>query len=185
MQSFTDGRDARTPDEIWLLEHSPVYSMGLNADPAHLLDAGAIPVARSDRGGQVTYHGPGQLVAYTLVDLSRRGLGVREYVGLLEKTVIDLLAGFGVEAGRRAGAPGVYVGAAKIAALGLKVRRGRCYHGLSLNVDMDLSPFSRINPCGFAGMPVCQLADFVAGVEVDRVGALLSSALARNLETCR
>lgn len=185
MQAFTDSRDADTADELWILEHSPVYSMGLNADPEHLLDTGTIPVVRSDRGGQVTYHGPGQLVVYTMIDLARRGLGVREYVQLLEGAVIDLLADFGIRGERRSGAPGVYVDGAKIAALGLKVRRGRCYHGVSLNVDMDLAPFGRINPCGFAGMPVCQLSDFVAGVEVESVGTLLSTTLARTLETCR
>ncbi|MGC9456777.1 MAG: lipoyl(octanoyl) transferase LipB [Halothiobacillaceae bacterium] len=185
MQAFTDSRDANTADELWILEHSPVYSMGLNADPEHLLDTGTIPVVRSDRGGQVTYHGPGQLVVYTMIDLARCGLGVREYVQMLEGAVIDLLADFGIRGERRSGAPGVYVDGAKITALGLKVRRGRCYHGVSLNVDMDLAPFGRINPCGFAGMPVCQLSDFVAGVEVESVGTLLSTTLARTLETCR
>jgi len=183
MRCFTDQREADTADEIWLLEHDPVYSMGLSADPAHLLDVGEIPVVKSDRGGQVTYHGPGQLVMYTLLDLSRLGLGVRDYVYLLEQLVIDLLDTFGLDAQRREGAPGVYVDGAKIASLGLKLRRGRCYHGLSLNVDMDLTPFSRINPCGYAGLPVCQLADYVAGVEVGTVGKVLSTTLIRTLES--
>ena len=182
MRDFTRARVATTPDEIWLLEHSPVYSMGLNADASHLLSPGEIPVVQSDRGGQVTYHGPGQLVMYTLIDLSRYKLGVREYVHLLEQQVIDLLAEYGIAGERRESAPGVYVDGAKIASLGLKVRQGRCYHGLSLNVDMDLTPFSFINPCGYAGLRVCQLADFVPGVEVDSVAEMLSSSLIRSLE---
>jgi len=182
MRDFARARVATTPDEIWLLEHSPVYSMGLNADASHLLSPGEIPVVQSDRGGQVTYHGPGQLVMYTLIDLSRYKLGVREYVHLLEQQVIDLLAEYGIAGERRESAPGVYVDGAKIASLGLKVRQGRCYHGLSLNVDMDLTPFSFINPCGYAGLRVCQLADFVPGVEVDSVAEMLSSSLIRSLE---
>jgi len=182
MRDFSRARVATTPDEIWLLEHSPVYSMGLNADASHLLSPGEIPVVQSDRGGQVTYHGPGQLVMYTLIDLSRYKLGVREYVHLLEQNVIDLLAEYGIAGERRESAPGVYVDGAKIASLGLKVRQGRCYHGLSLNVDMDLTPFSFINPCGYAGLRVCQLADFVPGVEVDSVAERLASSLIRSLE---
>lgn len=159
MRRFTLERRADTPDEFWCLSHSPVYTQGLNGQPEHLLDPGSIPVVATDRGGQVTYHGPGQLVVYTLVDLSRAGIGVRDWVERIEQAIIDWLAARGVTANREAGAPGVYIGAAKIAALGLKVRRGRCYHGLSLNLDMDLSPFGRINPCGVSGRAVTQLRD--------------------------
>lgn len=154
MQAFTAERGAETPDELWLVEHPPVFTLGLNARPEHVLDPGPIPVLRVDRGGQVTYHGPGQMVLYPLLDLERRQMGVRTLVRLMEQAVIDLLAESGIEAEGRADAPGVYVGAAKIAALGLRVRRGRSYHGLALNVDLDLEPFSRINPCGYPGQAV-------------------------------
>lgn len=156
MQLFTTARDASTPDEFWLLSHAPIFTQGLNGQPEHILDAGDIPVVRTDRGGQVTYHGPGQLVLYTLIDLKRAGIGVREWVHALEQSVIDFMAERGVLGVRKEGAPGVYVAGAKIAALGLKVRQGRCYHGLSFNIDMDLSPFARINPCGMARLPVTQ-----------------------------
>jgi lipoyl(octanoyl) transferase len=159
MQSFTDSRSNDTPDEVWYLQHTPVFTLGRNARQEHLLDTGDIPVIQVDRGGQVTYHGPGQLVVYPLLDLKRRQLGVQSLVHILEQTVIDLLAGHGVTAIRRNKAPGVYVDDRKIAALGLRVRRGCCFHGLSLNVDMDLAPFSMINPCGYPGMQVTQLAD--------------------------
>jgi len=159
MQSFTDSRSADTPDEVWYLQHAPVFTLGRNGKPEHLLDTGEIPVIQVDRGGQVTYHGPGQLVVYPLLDLTRLQLGVQSLVRILEQTVIDLLAGHGVTATRRDKAPGVYVDDRKIAALGLRVRRGCCFHGLSLNVDMDLAPFSMINPCGYPGMQVTQLAD--------------------------
>jgi lipoyl(octanoyl) transferase len=158
MQQFTQRRDAATPDELWLVEHASVYTQGLSGKPEHVLAPGAIPVVQTDRGGQVTYHGPGQLVAYTLIDLARRQLGVRELVSALEQTVIALLAEHGIAAQARRDAPGVYVNGAKIASLGLRVRRGRSYHGLSLNVAMDLEPFARINPCGYAGLAVTQLA---------------------------
>lgn len=170
MQAFTESRDADSGDEIWLLEHPPVYTLGRAALPDHVLAPGAIPVVRTDRGGQVTYHGPGQLVAYTLIDLRRRRLGVRDFVHLLEGCLIDLLAGYGIPAGRRAGAPGVYVADAKIAALGLRVRRGCAYHGVSLNVDMDLEPFARINPCGYPGLRVTQLAALGDSGAVDPAG---------------
>jgi lipoyl(octanoyl) transferase len=166
MQDFTEARSADTPDELWLLEHPPVYTLGRAARGEHLLDAGGIPVVRTDRGGQITYHGPGQLIAYTLIDLQRLGLGVRPFVHALEQSVIDLLAGLSITAARRAGAPGVYVGGDKIAALGLRVRRGRSYHGLSLNVAMDLSPFGGIDPCGFPGLGVTQIRD---QIDVDHV----------------
>ena len=159
MQDFTQSRDEATPDEIWLLEHPPVFTLGLAGKPEHVLDAGDIPVIPVDRGGQVTYHGPGQLVAYLLLDLRRRGYGVRELVRRMEEAVIGLLADDGIAAERKSGAPGVYVDGAKIAALGLRVKRGCCYHGLALNVDMDLEPFSRINPCGYPGLAVTQTKD--------------------------
>ncbi|MDD3575673.1 MAG: lipoyl(octanoyl) transferase LipB [Halothiobacillus sp.] len=157
MQSFTQSRQPDTEDEFWVLSHRPVFTQGLNGQPQHVLDPGDIPVVRTDRGGQVTYHGPGQLVVYTLVDLKRAGVGVRAWVTALEQVVIDYLTEFGVRAERLPGAPGVYVAGAKIAALGLKVRQGRCYHGLSLNLDVDLAPFARINPCGMANLPVTDL----------------------------
>lgn len=157
MQSFTQSRQPDTEDEFWVLSHSPVFTQGLNGQPQHVLDPGDIPVVRTDRGGQVTYHGPGQLVVYTLVDLKRAGVGVRAWVTALEQVVIDYLTEFGVRAERLPGAPGVYVKSAKIAALGLKVRQGRCYHGLSLNLDVDLAPFARINPCGMVNLPVTDL----------------------------
>jgi lipoyl(octanoyl) transferase len=159
MKDFTAARDAATPDEIWLAQHPPVYTLGQAGRPEHLLDAGGIPVIRVDRGGQVTYHGPGQIVAYLLLDMRRRRIAVRPLVRLMEQAVIDLLAQYGVAAEGREDAPGVYVGDAKIAALGLKIKKGCCYHGLALNVDMDLEPFSRINPCGFPGLRVTQARD--------------------------
>jgi len=159
MRTFTDSRNNATPDELWLLEHPPVFTLGRNGKPEHLHDTGSIPVVHTDRGGQVTYHGPGQLIAYTLLDLGRRRLGVQSLVRLLEQAVIDLLADYRIRAHRRAKMPGVYVENRKIAALGLRVRRGRSFHGLSLNVDMDLAPFRRINPCGFADLEVTRLAD--------------------------
>ncbi|MGQ0593687.1 MAG: lipoyl(octanoyl) transferase LipB [Gammaproteobacteria bacterium] len=159
MRRFTTARGPTTVDEIWLLDHPPVYTLGLNGRPIHVLDPGTIPVVRSDRGGQVTYHGPGQLVVYVLVDLGRRGLSLRRLVYALEQSVIDVCAGFGVETGRRAGAPGVYAGDGKLAALGLRVRRACSYHGLALNVDVDLTPYAGIDPCGYAGLCVTRLRD--------------------------
>ena len=159
MQAFTKARDDATADELWFVEHPPVFTLGLASKPEHVLDAGAIPVVRIDRGGQVTWHGPGQLVAYALLDLKRAGYGVKELVRRLEQSVIDLLAGYRVEGARQAGMPGVYVGGAKIAAIGLRVSRGCTYHGISLNVDADLAAFSRINPCGYPGLAATRLAD--------------------------
>ncbi|MBS0387401.1 MAG: lipoyl(octanoyl) transferase LipB [Proteobacteria bacterium] len=158
MQRFTDARNEHTDDELWLLEHEPVFTLGMNGDRAHVLAAGDIPVVQIDRGGQVTYHGPGQLVVYPLIDVRRAALGVRELVTALERSVIDLAARHGISAQCREKAPGVYVDGRKLASVGLRIRRGGSYHGLALNVDMDLEPFSRINPCGFAGLEMTQLA---------------------------
>ena len=165
MQDFTAARAADTADELWFLEHPPVYTLGRNGKQEHLIDPGDIPVIPVDRGGQVTYHGPGQLVVYTLLDLARRRLGVQSLVHLLEQAVIDLLADYVVPAHRRDKAPGVYVDGRKIAALGLRVRQGRSFHGLSLNVNMDLEPFTRINPCGISDLKVTQLADL--GIDIN------------------
>jgi len=181
MRAFTAARTAETADELWLLEHPPVFTQGLNGQPGHLLAPGAIPVVHTDRGGQVTYHGPGQLVAYLLFDLGRARLGVRETVEHLESAVIGLLDGLGIPAAARRDAPGVYVEGRKIASLGLKVRAGRCYHGLALNVAMDLAPFERINPCGHAGLRMCQVSDFVPDVEVDALKRPLAERLAERL----
>jgi lipoyl(octanoyl) transferase len=158
MQSFTDERDVTTPDEVWFLEHAPVFTQGLNGKHEHLLAPGDIPVVGIDRGGQVTYHGPGQLVVYPMIDLRRRGIGVRELVVALESAVIALAKAHGIAASGRRDAPGVYVEGRKLASLGLRIRRGCSYHGLALNVDMDLEPFGRINPCGMAGLEMTQLA---------------------------
>ncbi|MGD2074125.1 MAG: lipoyl(octanoyl) transferase LipB [Gammaproteobacteria bacterium] len=171
MQAFTAARGCETRDELWLVEHPPVYTLGMNASREHLLVPGATPVIPVDRGGQVTYHGPGQMVAYVMLDLRRLGIGVRRLVRLLEQSVIDWLAARGVCARARRDAPGVYVDDAKIAALGLRVRRGCSYHGLSLNVDMDLEPFARINPCGYRGLRVTQLRDLGIDLPVAQVAA--------------
>jgi len=177
MQDFTARRTAETPDEIWLLEHPPVYTQGQAGKPEHLIAETDIPVVPIDRGGQITYHGPGQVVAYVLVDLRRRGYGIRELVARLEQAVIDLLAAQGVAAARLAGAPGVYVAGAKIAALGLRVKQGCTYHGLALNVDMNLAPFAAINPCGYAGMPVTQCRDLGVALPLAQVEEALGLAL--------
>jgi lipoyl(octanoyl) transferase len=159
MQRFTEGRCATTPDEIWFLEHPPVFTLGLNASRAHLLTPGDIPVVQIDRGGQVTYHGPGQLVVYALVDLQRAGLGIRDFVTALERSVIELAAQSGIGAECRRHAPGVYVAGRKLASVGVRVRRGGSYHGLALNVALDLEPFRRINPCGYRGLEMTQLSE--------------------------
>lgn len=169
MKDFTDARDKSTSDELWFLQHPPVYTLGKNGKPEHVLNRGDIPLINSDRGGQVTYHGPGQIMVYTLLDLNRLNMGVRELVTAIEQTVIDLLASYGVASSARKDAPGVYVNNAKIAALGLRVRKGCSFHGLALNVDMDLEPFSRINPCGYEGLEVVQLKDFVKEIEIPNV----------------
>ncbi|MDO8933416.1 MAG: lipoyl(octanoyl) transferase LipB [Rhodocyclaceae bacterium] len=183
MQDFTAQRSAATPDEIWLCEHPPVFTLGLAGKPEHLLRDIGIPVVRIDRGGQITYHGPGQIVAYLLLDLKRRKLMVRELVHRMEQALIDLLADYGIAAARLAGAPGVYVGGAKIGALGLRVKSGYCYHGLALNVDMDLAPYTAINPCGYEGMPVTQMKELCAGVDGPSVAGRLLVHLNRMLET--
>jgi lipoyl(octanoyl) transferase len=184
MQRFTDGRDAGTPDEIWLLEHPSVFTLGMAASPEHVLAPGDIPVVRTDRGGQVTYHGPGQLVVYPLIDIRRAGLGVRDLVSALERSVVDLLAERGIVAETRCDAPGVYVNGRKLASVGLRIRRGASYHGLALNVDMDLAPFSRINPCGYRGLEMTQLRelpgshqtpDTVAGTAAEIAPRLLAA----------
>jgi len=158
MQRFTEERGATTPDEIWLLEHPPVFTLGANASRAHLIAPGDIPVVQIDRGGQVTYHGPGQLVVYPLIDLRRLGLGIRDFVSALERAVIGLAAEFGIAAEGRRSAPGVYVAGEKLASVGVRVRRNGSYHGLALNVALDLEPFARINPCGYQGLKMTQLA---------------------------
>lgn len=163
MSQFTDQRDAATQDELWLLQHHPVFTFGQAGKAEHLLDAHDIPVVQSDRGGQITYHGPGQLIAYPLLSLRRLGIGVREFVSCLEQVVIDTLAEYHIDGRRRERAPGVYVNGAKIAALGLRVRRGYTFHGVSLNVAMDLTSFARINPCGFEGLVVTQVSDCING----------------------
>jgi len=177
MQDFTAQRTADTPDEIWLLEHPPVYTQGQAGKPEHLIATTDIPVVPIDRGGQITYHGPGQVVAYVLVDLRRRGYGIRELVTRMEQAVIDLLAARGVTAARLAGAPGVYVEDAKIAALGLRVKHGCTYHGLAFNVDMDLAPYSAINPCGYAGMRVTQCRDLGVKLGLPQAEQALTQAL--------
>jgi len=182
MRAFTENRGVDTADELWVLEHPPVYTLGVRSDPGHRPGAeSAIPIMRSNRGGEITYHGPGQAIVYTLVDLARRGLKVREFVRMLEQSVIDVLVEGGVTATRRAGAPGVYVGEAKIAALGLRVSRGRAYHGIALNVDMDLSPFLAIDPCGFPGLSVTQTRDLGIAGSAHTVGERLGATLARKL----
>ncbi|MDP2784656.1 MAG: lipoyl(octanoyl) transferase LipB [Sulfurimicrobium sp.] len=177
MQDFTAQRNAETPDEIWLLQHPPVYTQGLAGKPEHLLRTSQIPVVKIDRGGQITYHGPGQVVAYILLDLKRHGMGVKELVRRMEQAVIDLLAVHGVLAARRDKAPGVYVNNAKIAALGLRIRNNCSYHGLCLNVDMDLTPYASINPCGYAGLEVTQTRDQGVNADADT----LAEELARHL----
>ena len=182
MQAFTDARDADTPDELWLVEHDPVFTLGQAGKAEHVLVPGDIPVLKVDRGGQVTYHGPGQLVAYPLLDLRRLGLGVREYVCRIEQAIIDTLAGWGIHAQRRAGAPGVYVDSgAKIAALGIRVRHGRSFHGLAFNIAMDLEPFRRINPCGYAGLDVTSVVDCGGPASLHAAQAPLVAALAAHL----
>ena len=159
MQAFTDARTDATTDEVWLVEHDPVFTLGQAGKPEHVLMPGDIPVLHVDRGGQVTYHGPGQIVAYPLLDLKRLKVGVREYVNRIEQAIIDTLGDWNIDAARREGAPGVYVAGAKVAALGIRVRRGCTFHGLAFNIAMDLEPFHRINPCGYAGLRVTSMAD--------------------------
>jgi lipoyl(octanoyl) transferase len=181
MRAFTATRGEGQADELWLLEHPAVFTLGISSKPEHLLNPGAIPVVQSDRGGQVTYHGPGQVVVYVLVDLRRAGIGVRALVTLLEEAVIELLAGYGVTGAARADAPGVYVDGRKIASLGLRVRRGCSYHGVSLNVDMDLSPFLGINPCGYPGLEMVQLGQLTEQSTIEESAERLVRILAANL----
>ncbi|MCS2609410.1 lipoyl(octanoyl) transferase LipB [Halomonas dongshanensis] len=186
MRALTDSRDGDTPDQFWLVEHDPVFTQGQAGKPEHVLMPGDIPVVQTDRGGQVTYHGPGQVVLYPLLDVKRGRLGVRQLVTALEEAVIDVLAHYGVSAYAKAEAPGVYVKTpaqeAKIASLGLRIRRGASFHGVAFNVDADLSPFERINPCGYAGMPMTRLSDVVMLERPQEVGFKLAQALAARLE---
>jgi len=181
MQDFTRARTPETPDEIWLVEHPPVFTLGLAGRPEHVLTPGETPVVKSDRGGQVTYHGPGQAVAYVMLDLRRLGIGARELVRRLEASAIDVLAGYGLEGHRRDGMPGVYVANAKICAIGLRISRGCSYHGLAMNVDVDLAPFSRIDPCGYPGLAATRLADLGVGDKIGAVQHRLGESLARTL----
>lgn len=187
MRAFTDSRTAETPDAMWLVAHPPVYTLGLAGDPAHLLRRDAtIPLVKTDRGGQITYHGPGQVIAYLLIDLRRRGLMVKEYVRRIEQAVIDTLAAYNLPSERHPGAPGIYLAdgplaGAKIAALGLKIRQGCSYHGVSLNVGMDLRPFDDINPCGYAGLKTTDMASVGVQAEWRDVAARLADCLAANL----
>jgi lipoyl(octanoyl) transferase len=181
MQAFTDARGENTSDEIWLLEHPPVFTLGMNARPEHVLAAGDIPIVHIDRGGQVTYHGPGQLVVYPLVDLRRAGLGVRDLVTALENAVIDYAASVGIAAASRRDAPGVYVAGRKLASIGIRVRRHASYHGLALNVAMDLEPFTRINPCGYEGLEMTQLAALGGPRDVAAVAQEFAPVLMRHL----
>jgi lipoyl(octanoyl) transferase len=184
MRRLTESRGAGRSDELWLLEHRPVYTLGLSGRSEHVLDPGPIPVVRSDRGGQITYHGPGQLVIYVLLDLRRMGIGVRRLVHALEQAVIDLCALASVGASRRPGAPGVYIEGRKVAALGLRVKRGCSYHGLALNVDMDLTPYQGINPCGYPGLPVTQLRSHGFSGGIDPVKRQLLPLVAKELDAC-
>lgn len=181
MRAFTDARTPRSPDELWLVEHPPVFTLGQSGGAQHLLARGDVALVHSDRGGQITYHGPGQAVLYTLVDLRRLGIGVRSMVGALEDAVIDLLAEHGVAGARRERAPGVYVAGAKVAALGLRVRNARTYHGVALNVDLDLEPFSRIRPCGLEGLEVTSLRRLGVALDVAAAGTALAGHLCRRL----
>ncbi len=179
MQGFTDSRDETTPDEIWLVEHDPVFTLGQAGKPEHVLAPGDIPVIHVDRGGQVTYHGPGQIVAYPLLDLRRLGIGVRDYVCRIEQAIIDTLDEWNIGAERREGMPGVYVGGAKIASLGVRVRHGRTFHGLAFNVAMDLEPFHRINPCGYVGLHMTSVLDLGGPSGLDAVKPVLVEQLGR------
>ena len=181
MREFTGRRGPETPDELWLLQHPPVYTLGLNTNPAHLLSAGTIPVVQTDRGGQVTYHGPGQLVAYLLLDLQRAGLGIRQVVCALEDAVITRVAAHGITASARREAPGVYVAGAKLASVGLRVRRGCTYHGLALNVAVDLAPFAGINPCGHPGLAVTSLELLGVSTNPDQAGVAFATILLAKL----
>ncbi len=181
MQDFTDRRDEISTDELWLVEHPPVFTQGLAGKPEHVLAPEDIPVIQVDRGGQVTYHGPGQIVAYPLIDLRRHGIGVKSLVHGIEQAVIDVLAHYGIQGERKQKAPGVYVNGDKIAALGLKIRKGCSYHGLAFNINMDLAPFQRINPCGFSGLKVIQLCDLNSNCDIPTVQQQLIDSLCQTL----
>lgn len=185
MQKFNQERTPETLDEIWMLEHQPVYTLGANADKSHIIDAGDIPVVKVDRGGQVTYHGPGQLVVYVLMDLARARLGVRDFVCRLEQSIIATLAGYGIKAEGRENAPGVYVNRAKIASVGLRVRRNCCYHGIAINVNNDLEPFAGINPCGYQGLSVTRTVDLGGPDNLEKVALDLLPALLERLDLSR
>jgi lipoyl(octanoyl) transferase len=180
MMAFTADRQPDTPDEIWLLEHPPVFTQGLAGKPEHVLHLGDIPLVHTDRGGQVTYHGPGQLVAYVLFDLRRLNIGIRRFVTTLETSVVELLAEYGIESRSRCDAHGVYVNEAKICSIGLRVKRACSYHGIALNVNMDLEPFTRINPCGFSNMTMTQISEFLPSINMAEVGSKITDHMARN-----
>ena len=182
MRRFTDERNEQTSSEIWLLSHSPVFTQGQAGKAEHLLEAGEIPVVQSDRGGQITYHGPGQLIMYLLLDLKQTGKGIRGLVSVMENSIIELLSDHGIDSYAKKDAPGVYVAEQKIAALGLRVRRGFTYHGLALNVDMDLAPFQRINPCGYAGQEVTQLKNLGIEISLQNAGKLLVEKFTQQLD---
>jgi lipoyl(octanoyl) transferase len=194
MKQFTDQRDANTADELWITEHDPVFTQGLNGKPEHILQTSNIPVIQIDRGGQITYHGPGQLVLYCLLNIQRLGFGVRTLVSMIEQSIVELLVRYDIDAFSRPDAPGVYVSLtpsgcydmsteqmAKIAALGLRIRKGCCYHGLSLNINMDLKPFSYINPCGFEGLAVTQMMELNSSITVEKAGRELAAILSQNM----
>ena len=194
MKQFTDQRDANTADELWITEHDPVFTQGLNGKPEHILQSSNIPVVQIDRGGQITYHGPGQLVLYCLLNIQRLSFGVRTLVSIIEQSIVELLVKYDIDAFSRRDAPGVYVNLAsvgydevqsgqiaKIAALGLRIRKGCCYHGLSLNINMDLKPFSNINPCGFEGLAVTQMVELNSSVSVEKVGRELAAILSQKM----
>jgi lipoyl(octanoyl) transferase len=181
MQMFTEQRKSDTADEIWLLEHSPVFTLGRNSKKKHILSHSSIPMIEIDRGGQVTYHGPGQLIAYLLIDLKRKKLGVRELVSLIEQSLIATLQDYQLKAYAKKEAPGVYINDAKIAALGLRIKKGCSFHGLSFNIDMDLTPFQQINPCGYENLEVIQLSDYIKGIKIDSVQRSLIDYLTQSI----
>ena len=182
MSHFTDNRDAKTIDEIWCLQHPPVYTLGLNGKRQHIIDTGDIPVVETDRGGQITYHGPGQLMVYLLLDIKRKSIGVRDFVKRLEQSVIELLENYGIEALRQNGAPGIYVNHKKISALGIRVRRGCSYHGISINVDMDLRPYDGIHSCGYPELEMTQIKDFCINKDLDQVSKDLLPYLLKQMD---